>query len=124
MIQRKAWVRADGKRPIRPNGVWASSTKPWTWSDYASVRESQAGDGFGIMLGGGLACWDLDNFSDREARQFIDGIPQTVVFVERSWSGRGVHVFVEAEEGPGYKRGRVEFYSRERFIRVTGRVFR
>lgn len=122
MRETRRWVRADGKRPIRPDGRWASSTKSFTWSSFAAVQ-SGAGDGFGVMLGGGLACWDLDDcFVDGRlagwAREAVEGVDP--IFVERSVSGRGLHVFVEAPEGPGRKGGGVEFYSRERFIRVTG----
>lgn len=124
MTKRRTWVRADGKRPIRADGRWASSTKPWTWDAFQAVKDSNAGDGFGIMLGDGLACWDLDHVSDGEAREFIASISQPIVFVERSVSGSGVHVFVLAPEGVGHKHGRIEFYSRERFIRVTGRKFK
>lgn len=115
-------MRAEGKRPVRVDGRWASSTKPWTWATFAEVQRG-AGDGFGVMLGGGLACWDLDDcFEDGRlaawAREALNGV--VPVFAERSMSGRGLHVFVEAPEGPGRKGGGVEFYSRSRFIRVTG----
>lgn len=123
MTERAAWVRADGKRPVQPDGTAASSTNPETWRSFAGVK-SGAGDGFGIMLGNGLGCYDLDDMSDVEAREFIDEIPEPIVFAERSVSGRGVHVFVEAAESAGTKRGKVERYTRARFIRVTGKVFK
>ncbi len=113
------WVRAAGKRPITLGGRPASSTDPLTWSTFAAVRASQAGDGFGVMLGGGLGCYDLDHVTDREARAFLASVPEPIVYVERSTSGTGVHVFVAAEEGPGWRRGNVERYTRGRFIRVT-----
>lgn len=123
------WVRADGKRPITVTGRAASSTDPSTWSTFAEVLASRAGDGFGVMLGGGyLACHDLDHaLKDGElkswARDVIDGIAERVLFTEVSMSGEGLHVFVDAPEGPGWKRpvgdGGHEFYSRGRFIRVT-----
>lgn len=113
------WVRADGKRPITLGGRPASSTDPLTWSTIAAVRASDIGDGFGVMLGAGLGCYDLDHVADREARAIIAKIPEPIVYVERSMSGTGVHVFVEAEEGPGWRRGNVERYTRGRFIRVT-----
>ena len=77
------------------------------------------------MLGGGLGCYDLDGVTDAEARQLVAGIPERVVFMERSMSGRGVHVFVEAVESAGSKKwqGRHERYTRERFIRMTGDRF-
>lgn len=126
MTSRKSWVRCDGKRPITPGGCPASSTRPDTWSTYADVQRG-AGDGFGIMLGGGLACFDLDHVTDEQARSFIESVSLPVVFVERSVSGNGVHLFVEAGEQAGSRRVidgvSVEFYSRQRFIRVTGRRF-
>lgn len=123
------WVRADGKRPITVTGRAASSTDPDTWSTFAEVLDSTAGDGFGVMLGGGhLACHDLDHALDGGvlkpwAREVLDGITEPVLFTEVSMSGEGLHVFVDAPEGPGSKRsvgdGGHEFYSRGRFIRTT-----
>lgn len=72
------------------------------------------------MLGGGIGCYDLDHVSDAEARTIVRDIPERILFIERSLSGEGVHVFVEAHEERGWKRGNVERYSRERFIRMTG----
>lgn len=122
MTDRRAWVRADGKRPIQVDGFPASSTDPDTWAGFAQVQRG-AGDGFGIMLGGGLGCYDFDDKSDEFVRDYVSGIPEPVVFAERSMSGRGVHVFVLADEGRGWKRDGVERYSRARFIRTTGVPF-
>lgn len=80
------------------------------------------------MLGGGLACHDLDHALAGGglkpwAREVLDGITEPILFAEVSVSGEGLHVFVEAPEGPGRKRkvgdGGHEFYSRARFIRTT-----
>lgn len=119
------WVRAEGKRPITPAGTPASSTNPGTW---CSFEESQrgAGDGFGVMLGGGLGCYDLDNALEGGVlkpwgRSVVDAIAEPIVYVERSVSGRGLHVFVEVAEARGIRRsvgdGSVEKYSYGRFIR-------
>ena len=124
MTDRDTWVRADGKRPIRLNGSAASSTDAATWHPYSEVRRSTAGDGFGFMLGGGIGCYDLDGVTDADARDFISEVAEPVLFTERSVSGRGFHVFIEAAEGKGWKRGQVERYTRARFIRVTGEWFR
>ena len=127
------WTRACGKRPVTVTGRAASSTDPSTWSTFAEVQASSAGDGFGVMLGGGhLGCHDLDHALEDGvlkpwARSVLDGITEPVLFVEVSVSGDGLHVFVEAPEGPGRKRqvgdGGHEFYSRGRFIRTTLRKF-
>jgi primase-polymerase (primpol)-like protein len=120
-------VRAAGKRPITPAGKAASSTDPRTWSTYREAASSTAGNGLGIMLGGGLGCYDLDHVDDAQARAFAATIAEPVLYAERSMSGTGVHVFVEAAEAPGWRRVvdglSVERYTRERFIRTTGRVF-
>ncbi|MCG7284976.1 hypothetical protein MHY85_03185 [Cellulomonas sp. ACRRI] len=75
------------------------------------------------MLGGGLGCYDLDHCSDEQVWAFVVAVPERVLLVERSSSGTGAHVFVEADEQPGWKRTvnglSVERYTRERFIRVT-----
>lgn len=123
MRSRPAWVRADGKRPIQVDGAPASSTDAATWSTFGEVRRSQAGDGFGIMLGSGLGCYDFDHVDDVEAALRVAAIPEPLVFVERSVSGRGVHAFVEAPESWGCRRDGYERYTQARFIRVTGELF-
>ncbi|WP_211215771.1 bifunctional DNA primase/polymerase [Microbacterium indicum] len=114
------WVPAAGKRPITTTGFAASSTDPSTWASFAEVSRSTAGDGHGIMLGDGLGCYDLDHTTDAEMRDFLATVTESVLFVERSVSGHGFHIFIEAPEGKGYRRGNLERYTRARFIRVTG----
>ena len=119
------WVRADDKRPVMVDGSAASSTNPATWASFAEVQKSNAGDGFGVVLdGSGLGCFDFDNCFDGgvlkpAVRDFIAGIAYPIVYVERSVSGNGLHVFVEAEKQRGFRRDGVEFYSWGRFIRTT-----
>ena len=125
MTRRVQWTRRDGKRPVTVDGCPASSTRPATWATYAAVKASRVGDGFGVMLGRGLACIDLDGCLAGDvlaawARDVIDVDP---VWVERSLSGTGLHVFHLAPEEPGTRRGGVERYSRARFIAVTGERF-
>lgn len=123
----RRWVRAVGKRPVMPDGSPASSTNPDTWSSFKSVQ-SGAGDGFGLMLGGGLGCYDLDHVIEDGVvepwvRGFIESIPERVLFMETSMSGTGIHIFIEAEEARGSRRGQIEKYSKSRFIRMTFKEF-
>lgn len=125
MIREARWVRADGKRPIQVDGSPASSTDSDTWARFCDVQ-SGAGDGFGVMLGGGLGCVDLDHCLEDGvlapwAAEVLDA--ESSLFVEVSLSGNGLHVFVECPEGSGSRRGGVERYSRGRFIRCTGVEF-
>lgn len=122
LTERDTWVRADGKRPITTSGAPASSTDATTWTSFRAVRAAAAGDGFGIMLGDGVGCYDLDHVTDADAREFLAGVPEPVLYVERSMSGDGVHVFVEAPESKGWRRGNIERYTRARFIRMTGKT--
>lgn len=118
------WTRRDGKRPITLSGRPASSTDSATWSSFVEVNASAAGDGIGIMLGDGLACFDLDHcltngkVTDPEAAEVLRTVRP--IYAEVSMSGDGLHLFVRAPEGSGTKRPGVEFYSRARFIAVTG----
>lgn len=122
LTRRNTWTRANGKRPITTDGLPASSTDPLTWNTYAQVKRSKSGDGYGIMLGDGLGCYDLDHVTDDEARTIARDIPEQIIYAERSQSGNGVHIFVAAPESAGTRkwRDRHERYTRARFIRVTG----
>lgn len=123
MTTGRRWVRADGKRPVRVDGSPASSTDSSTWATFAEVKSKP----HGIMLGDGLGAYDLDSVTDAEARAFIATVAEPIVYVERSMSGTGVHVFIEAPEVAGWKRIvdgiSVERYTRARFIRMTGDRF-
>lgn len=119
------WVRADGKRPITPAGAAASSTNPSTWCSFDEVQQG-AGDGYGIMLGGGLGCYDLDNALEDGvlkpwACETVASINEPVLYIEESQSGTGLHVFVATGKAPGRRipvgDGSVEKYSYGRFIR-------
>lgn len=128
MRARRTWVRADGKRPIQPAGIPASSTDSATWSTFSAVQQG-AGDGLGVMLGQGLGCYDLDKCLDEDvvapwAREYIAGIEEEVVFVERSVSGRGLHLFFRSNsEVKADYSGGGEKYTRHRFIRLTFNEF-
>ena len=109
------------------DGTPASSTNPATWSSWDAVKKSSAGDGFVVMIGGGLACVDLDHCFDDAgallpwASSAIESVKP--VFIEWSLSGDGVHVFHE-QEPVKYRRdvfgdGQVEWFSHSRFIRCT-----
>lgn len=128
LTSRRRWTRADGKRPIQTSGMAASSTKPYTWASHAEVAASTAGDGMGIMLGDGLACWDLDGalvdgkLTD-EARTIVDAITVPILFVEVSVSGCGIHVFTDEHAGYSTQGDWGGHYTHSRFIRVTGVPF-
>ena len=115
------WAARDGKRPVQVDGRPASSTKSATWTSYADVADRPNG----IMLGGGLGCWDLDSVIVDgelipEAREVLDRVGDSALWVERSMSGRGLHVFVRAAEVKATVGAHVSFYSRGRFIAVSG----
>ena len=119
-------LAADGRKvPLRADGLGpASSTDPGSWTSYAEAAKSHVGRGLGVALGGGLACWDFDDclvdgVLDSAVRSRIGAIAEPL-FIEVSQSGRGLHVFVAAPEGPAAVRPGVEFYARQRFIACTG----
>jgi primase-polymerase (primpol)-like protein len=130
MTSRRRWVRrAANKIPLTGAGRYASSTKPSTWASFEQVSQSTAGVGLGFVLGDGIGCWDFDHcITDGKlagwALEAIAAIAEPVIFAEVSQSGEGVHVFVQAREGPGrvIRDGErcIEFYSTGRYIAVTG----
>lgn len=116
------WTVRDGKRPVQVSGRAASSTNPATWTTYAAVADLP----HGIMLGDGLGCYDLDHVIDDDGRlhpdaqAVLDQVGDAALWVERSMSGRGLHVFVRTSEVRTTVGKRISFYTWGRFIAVTG----
>ena len=132
MLAMPRWVNHDErKRPVCPStGRWASVTDPSTWDTWqaASARDSR----IGFVLGGGIGCIDLDHCLDAHGRP-SEAVVELLEFyagsyVEISPSGDGLHVWGTAPERRGFRRTwkgqAVEFYSQDRYVTVTGRVFR
>lgn len=118
------WTAAKGKRPMTTDGRPASSTDPLTWTSYSNVKDKP----HGIMLGGGIACIDLDQCLNHRgeiadwAREIIEAVPKAVI--EKSLSETGLHIFGLLPETPGKRKGCAEIYSRQRFIRTTENIYR
>ena len=131
LTARPRWVRHDAsKRPLTLFGRAASVTDPRTWTTYEKAAASTVGAGLGIVLGDGLGCVDLDHCIEGGvlapwAAEVLDEWRDRAVFIERSMSGTGLHVFAPMAEGPGRRirdgERNIEIYSRARYIAVTGR---
>lgn len=138
---RPRWVRWEPvarngrtmKLPRTVTGRMASTALPSTWATYAEATASTVGDGLGFMLNGdGLAVLDLDDcLTDGKptaaARCVLAAFP--TAWVEVSPSGTGLHIWGTAPAQPGRVWTtddglKVEFYTRGRYMTVTGRTYR
>lgn len=129
------WVNHDQhKRPINPNtGKYARANDPHTWATHtqATQHAQQTGHGLGFMLGNGVGCIDLDHCINPDgtltpgATHLVNQYPDN--YIEISPSGTGLHIWGTAPERRGmrttYQGQPVEFYSRARYITITGNVY-
>ena len=131
MTRRPRWVRHDAsKMPMTLFGGPASVVDPRTWTTYEKAAASTVGTGLGIVLGDGLGCVDLDEcfIGGRLApwaREVVDEWRDRAVFMEVSMSGRGLHLYAPMAEAKGSRirdgERKIEIYSRERYMAVTGK---
>lgn len=130
--ERARWVRWDlingRKIPLQAvRNRAASVSDPRTWTDYDAARDSKVGRGLGFVLGEGIGCIDLDGCIDAEgalsplAERVLAANPDA--WVERSQSGRGLHVWGLKDEAKGRRTAAIEVYSRGRYI-ALGETFR
>lgn len=139
MLMQTRWVnwkpvrRGDTvtKMPVQPDGTPASSTDPYTWTDYETAEQLHAGVGMGFVLGDGFACLDLDHCYDARnhladwAKKLIMLAGET--FIEISPSGDGLHIWGRCEPRKGIKLRdgmNIEAYSQGRYITVTGKPYK
>ena len=130
LTSRSRWIRRTAaKIPLQSDGRVASSTNPFTWTDYEDAASSTAGVGLGFVLNGdGVVCLDIDHC-------VTDGVPDVWVrdllrdvagtYVELSPSGTGIHIWGFASLDFGgrvvsFGPGSVEIYGSGRYLTVTG----
>lgn len=114
---------------------WAKSDDPTTWATFekaAAFAKKYKLDGLAFaMSGSGMTCIDLDHHIDESgkpselAQKFIDASQGT--YIEKSVSGRGLHIFYAGERPDGYQNRNIELdletYDSGRFISMTGDLY-
>ncbi len=124
------------KPPFQPLSGWpASVTEPSHWSTFDQARAAFeinpgafAGIGYVITAEDPYTFIDLDTHDEKlsdEDRKRHDQIANTFKgYAEISPSGRGLHLIVKGKVPTGRRRGGVEIYSAERYMTLTGNVWR
>lgn len=118
------------KRPINPkNGFWADVANPSTWGTFEQAMKHGPFVGFVLSPNDPYTIIDLDNkpddpVSDETLAWYNRLAEMSDTYVERSASGRGLHIIMRAAlpNGQGRKRASSEIYSQERFMICTGDV--
>lgn len=114
---------------------WAKSDDPTTWATFekaAAFAKKYKLDGLAFaMSGSGMTCIDLDHHIDENgkpsklAQKFIDAAQGT--YIEKSVSGRGLHIFYAGERPNGYQNRNIELdletYDSARFMSMTGNLY-
>lgn len=121
--ERKRDSNELSKVPYQIDGKRASSTNYHTWTSYDNAKEAYLkGDFSGLFFALSdnepYSVLDLDGLTRDDKRQ-----PSfNVGFVEKTPSGKGIHVWFNEKlpDVHAQKRNNVEFYQSSRFITVTG----
>lgn len=136
--QRNRWVLFDEqKAPVQPNGYYARSTQPTTWTTFdqavAALKVFRQYGGLTQFKGVGLVVVadddlvgiDLDKIDlegrGERAAEIQKRFSQT--YQERSPSGRGVRIWVQGRlpwSGAKNDKHGIEVYQDKRYLTVTG----
>ena len=114
---------------------WAKSNDPTTWATFdkaAAFAKKYKLDGLAFAMGGsGMTCIDLDHHLDENgkptelAQKFVNAAQGT--YVEKSVSGRGLHIFYAGSRPDGYVNRNIELdletYDSARFMSMTGNLY-
>lgn len=131
MVSSRRWVRCDErKRPVSASGALLLWSGADTWMSHSKALSAPYGAGLGYVLGEGIGVIDLDDCVRPDgslsslARGILEENPGA--YVERSQSGRGLHVFGRISGNVCVRDAGLEVYAgdRKRFVWVTGDVFR
>lgn len=128
-------IRPDGERtklPYSVSGNLASVTDSRTWTSYANAVQAaqrlQMGIGFVLTANDPYAFIDLDdpykNTKPDEVTPIIESHQKILssfdTYTEVSPSGKGLHLIVKGAVDKGRRRNKVEIYSSERYMTITG----
>lgn len=124
------WVCAGpNKKPINPrNGKLASPTDYRTWGTYEQATQAREKFklphiGFVLSENDPYCIIDLDKPQTEEQAVRHKSILQHLdSYTEISQSGNGLHIIVKAKTPKGYNKDKVELYSNERYIIITGNI--
>lgn len=126
------WVAtgSDGA-PLNPRtGLPASVTKPASWGTFEEAVATGLLPGFVLTPADPFTIVDLDNKEHNPASQeelawYGQLIQGFATYAELSKSGRGYHVILRGALNGAYgrKAGRVEVYTAQRYITLTGQCF-
>jgi len=125
--KRKVWI----KLPMSPiTGDAASTTDSATWSSFDAAltafefEDEYDGLGFVFTEDDGLVGIDIDKCIDADVISdlAVDIVKQVPGFIERSPSGKGLHIITRADLPRAYKDDRIglEMYAKARFFTITG----
>lgn len=134
---KKDLITPNQPRPVSSSDYlkWASPTDPSTWATFDKAvalakRYKLEGLSF-AMSGSGMTCIDLDKHLDENgkpsehAKKYIAAAENT--YIEKSVSGRGLHIFYAGERPNGYQNRNIqlelETYDSARFISMTGNLY-
>lgn len=121
------------KVPYNPNtGKLCNVVDPSTWSTFdeclAALVNTKYYDGAGFILSENdpFAFIDLDDTKGDQIalERQIQLYNQFESYAERSPSGKGLHIIVKGAVPSGRRRNFIEIYSSERYMTVTGEVYR
>ncbi len=143
------YEESDGDKPTKVpyssvNGRMCSVTEPSTWSTFdeainalANPTLGYSGVGFVLSEDDPYCFIDLDDpYEKKPSGTFKHANPQTILdrqvkvynelnsYAERSPSGNGLHIIVRGTVPSGRRRGAIEVYSKERYMTMTGDVYR
>lgn len=131
-----AELRDNGKVAKAPRhpitGVKIAANDPTQWGTFDECRSAvEAGrvSGLGVLMDGtaGLVGIDIDDWRETaeqhpELNPLLERTRDKSLYVEQSPGGRGLRAFVRAElpGDKGRRSGKIELYSTDRFLTVTG----
>jgi hypothetical protein len=126
----------DGKGPTDADGYDASRAVADLWRSFDAVVEEdrERACGIGWVIQSGYVVFDLDDALDDEGqprKQFRSFVESVDTYVEKSLSGRGLHIFVKSTVTPDkdkvsyvYPDGsKMEVLAPGWYVRMTGEVY-